>query len=197
MNGILLKPHTQYRLNEGDLVQIGVDDGFDLSKQEQLLVVQVKLCQSKSNLPSELMETKKTFSPGRILQEARSMLSRSNTKLPMGNSSASLYDMHQSSRYEFSTSHVRLNAVDSRAAFELSSGLIALAQRLVETAESAKIEHIPPIAALNDLSQNVEASLYQYRSHLGHHTDDSESTFFHRPNLHDAKNIIVHNLPLF
>lgn len=188
MNGILLKPHTQYRLNEGDLVQIGVDDGFDLSKQEQLLVVQVKLCQSKPNFPSELMETKKTFSPGRILQEARSMLSRSNTKLATGNSSASLYDLHQSSRYDFSSSHARLNALDSRAAFELSSGLIALAQRLVETAESAKMEHFPPLAALEDLSRNIEVSLQQYNAHQ---TEDSGSTFFHRPNLRDAKNIIV------
>lgn len=187
----MLKPHSQYRLNEGDLVQIGVDDGFDLAKQEQLLVVQVKLYQSKPNLSSELMETKKTFSPGRILQEARNMLSRSNAKLPIGNSSTSLYDLHLPNRYDFSTSHARLNVGDSRAAFELSSGLIALAQRLVETAEAAKIEHIPPLVALNDLSLNIEASLNQYSSYLGHHTAESESTFFHRPNLHDARNIIV------
>ncbi len=128
LNGLLLTPNVAYRLNEGDLLQFGVDDVYPTTalRKEQLVILQVKFPLSKP-VPTVFTEpNKKTFSPGRILQEARSMLSRSG-KIGAPSMSISLNDVHRRSMY---------GAWDENSVLvqDLTSRLIALAQRHVEQA---------------------------------------------------------------
>jgi len=215
LNGILLKAHTPFRLNEGDLLQFGVeDDLLDVEKKGQpLVVLQVKIPAApqipQTNQIPQIISQKtvaagRTFSPGRILQEARSMLSRSTASRAASTSS---YDMpsyqhqhqhqhqqQQHHRYSLSASFARVQ--ESRACFDLSSGLIALAQRLVEAAEGAKLEEVPNLEQLSDLSATFDYALRHYaESRYRQSAEDPSRTIHQRPNLAAAQNIIVRRIP--
>lgn len=182
VNGILLKAHSPYRFNDGDLLQFGIDDGFDSinngGRKEQVVVLQVKLPRGSPSIEPEI--PKKIFSPGRILQEARLMLSRSSARLP--SSQSEMLSAPSASRI------IRPTIPAQRSVYDLSSSLIALAQKLVETAESAKIycdDEGQSLEALSDLAGNVEFSLAQYRK------DKSRPDYTRTPNLVEARRIIV------
>lgn len=200
LNGILMKAHTPYRLNDGDLLQFGLDDEESLRRKEPAVVVQVKLQAtpvenqyqaSKPSMPSALSWTetgKKSFSPGRILQEARSILSKSSKSFstaemnPLRRSATG--QMSYGSNYAMQPS---MRIEETMRVNELSSQLIGLAQRVVEAAEASKRSDLLRPAELGDLVQSIETALQIYHQKPINPTD---ATYHHRPNLADGQRII-------
>lgn len=186
LNGILLAANVPYRVSEGDLLQFGVDDEesligtSSLAQKDRLVILQVKWAPAKPS-PLEWPESKRSFSPSRILQEARNILSRSSKgDLPLERRSmASFVAPPQFSRAE-----------ECMRVQDLSSKLVALAQKLVETAEAAKAADVPQTAALSDLSDNVEAALEQHGA-AAWGPSEAATTIHSRPTLRACQRIIV------
>lgn len=195
LNGILLKSHMPYRIGDGDLLQFGADDeASGLEGGHRPLVLQVKMASvgltsssstfstSSISMPEE-MPRRTMFSPGRILQEARSLLSKSNTRFASGSMGEVFTGTSVTSSF--------WTPSPAQKAQELSSGLIALAQKLVETAETAKMDVVPRPEALYDLHKSVECALQIHANRRQRpYNQGVAATFYQRPNLPDALKII-------
>lgn len=199
LNGILMKSHVPYRLNDGDLLQFGLDDEEAAKRKETAVVIQIKLNDSKGNAKASLNWTetgKRSFSPGRILQEARNILSKSSksfsSSTDFGNPQRRPSYSYSSYGYGSSTGYLGQKSSskieETMKVHELSSKLIALAQRIVETAENVKkqSDSVRPYH-LEDLVSSIETSIQNYSVPT---TVSNEKSFYYRPNLADGQRII-------
>lgn len=209
LNGQPLAPNVAYRLNNGDVIQLGSDDEDLPPKDRQpssgcdeALTIQVLFRQPPS--PPQLADLKAsehrkaTFSPGRVLEEAKKMLGK-----PAETSQASS-QYYRTTMYEQPSQfwlnpdkeraitelhRIRALRDELRLKLELASSKLARVQSEIDNETVAGLLHVEDL--LDSLDFSLEGVATKAGAAPSIRGDAEQNSIFFRHRLSDALRIIV------